>query len=141
MSDYNDWDNVVTIRKKKTTAKERKSDKLVNIALRSGGNVVTKVKEVSNKNSVEAVDFRKLDDNNDAGKHKKVTLSLGKTIMKARNAKNISQKDFARRINEKSAIINSYEQGKAIPNNQILMKMQKILGVKLTGKNIGDTLN
>mgnify|MGYP001288143091 CR=1 FL=1 len=141
MSDYNDWDNVVIIRKKKTTAKERKSDKLVNIALRNGQQVTTKVKDVSNKNNNSSVDFRKLEDNNDAGKHKKVTLSLGRTIMKARNLKNISQKDFAQRINEKPAIINSYEQGKAIPNNQILMKMQKILGVKLTGKNIGDPLN
>jgi len=34
-------------------------------------------------------------------------------------------------INEKPQIINEYENGKAIPNPQILGKMSRILGVQL----------
>ena len=37
-------------------------------------------------------------------------------------------------INEKPQVVNEYEQGKAIPNQQIIGKMERILGVKLRGK-------
>lgn len=43
-------------------------------------------------------------------------------------------------INEKPHIINEYEAGKAIPNNQILGKLERALGVKLRGKDIGTPL-
>ncbi len=36
-------------------------------------------------------------------------------------------------INEKQQTINEYENGKAIPNGAVLVKLQKVLGVKLTG--------
>ena len=36
-------------------------------------------------------------------------------------------------INEKPAIIQEYESGKAIPNQQVLGKLERILGVKLRG--------
>lgn len=34
-------------------------------------------------------------------------------------------------INEKPQVINEYESGKAIPNNQIIMKIERALGCKL----------
>lgn len=34
-------------------------------------------------------------------------------------------------INEKKSVINEYESGKAIPNNSIIFKLEKTLGVKL----------
>ena len=37
-------------------------------------------------------------------------------------------------INEKPQVVNEYEQGKAIPNQQIIGKMERALGVKLRGK-------
>ena len=37
-------------------------------------------------------------------------------------------------INEKPQVVNEYEQGKAIPNQQIIGKMERTLGVKLRGK-------
>jgi putative transcription factor len=40
-------------------------------------------------------------------------------------------------INEKQQIINEYEQAKAIPNQQILSKLERALGVKLRGKDKG----
>lgn len=36
-------------------------------------------------------------------------------------------------INEKPQIIQEYESGKAIPNNQIIVKLERVLGVKLRG--------
>lgn len=38
-------------------------------------------------------------------------------------------------INEKPQIIQEYESGKAIPNQQILTKLERALGKKLRGKN------
>jgi len=37
-------------------------------------------------------------------------------------------------INEKPQIIQEYESGKAIPNQQIIGKLERALGVKLRGK-------
>ncbi len=44
------------------------------------------------------------------------------------------------RINEQATVVNTYEAGKAIPNNQILGKLERALGVKLRGKDIGAPL-
>ena len=50
----------------------------------------------------------------------------------------MTQKDLAVRINEKPSVIQEYESGKAIPHAQILSKMERVLGVKLRGKDIGN---
>jgi len=36
--------------------------------------------------------------------------------------------------------VNEYEAGKAVPNQQILGKLERALGVKLRGKDIGSPL-
>jgi len=45
----------------------------------------------------------------------------------------LSQKDVAQKVNEKPSIIQDYESSKAIPNPQILGKLERVLGVKLRG--------
>jgi putative transcription factor len=45
----------------------------------------------------------------------------------------LSQKDVAAKINEKQSVLQDYESGKAIPNPQILGKLERALGVKLRG--------
>ncbi len=45
----------------------------------------------------------------------------------------LSQKDVAQKINEKPSVLQDYESGKAIPNPQILGKLERALGVKLRG--------
>ncbi|KAJ3503650.1 hypothetical protein NLJ89_g8338 [Agrocybe chaxingu] len=52
----------------------------------------------------------------------------------------LSQKDVAQKINEKPSVIQDYESSKAIPNPQILGKLERILGVKLRGSDIGKKL-
>merc|ERR1719263_2572652 len=63
--------------------------------------------------------------------HAKVSTETKKLIMQARMAKKMSQKDLATAINEKPQTIQEYESGKAIPNNQLLAKMEKVLGTRL----------
>ncbi len=83
---------------------------------------------------------RKLDEYNDAGTIPTVSLTISKAIQQARLAKGLTQKDLGVKINEKQNMINDYESGKAIPNVQILGKMERILGIKLRGKDIGSEL-
>jgi putative transcription factor len=71
-------------------------------------------------------------DQTELGTHEKVSLSLAKTIQQARIGKGFkTQKDLANAIGVPANIINSYESGKAIPDNQILQKLRRVLGVKL----------
>ena len=51
----------------------------------------------------------------------------------ARMELKLSQKDVAQKINEKPSVLQDYESGKAIPNPQILGKLERVLGVKLRG--------
>jgi putative transcription factor len=74
---------------------------------------------------------RKLDDATEAGTIAKVDIALSKAIMQARMAKKLSQNDLAKLINEKGTTIQQYESGKAIPNPQIIAKLEKQLGCKL----------
>ncbi|XP_011812792.1 PREDICTED: endothelial differentiation-related factor 1 [Colobus angolensis palliatus] len=41
------------------------------------------------------------------------------------------------KINEKPQVIADYESGRAIPNNQVLGKIERAIGLKLRGKDIG----
>ena len=56
-------------------------------------------------------------------------------MQSARMELKLSQKDVAQKINEKPSILQDYESGKAIPNPQILAKLERTLGVKLRGKS------
>lgn len=58
----------------------------------------------------------------------------------ARMEKQLSRKDVAQKINEKPSVLQDYEAGRAIPNPQILSKLERVLGVKLRGANIGEKL-
>jgi putative transcription factor len=54
-------------------------------------------------------------------------------MQSARMELKLSQKDVAQKINEKPSVLQDYESGKAIPNAQILAKLERTLGVKLRG--------
>ena len=77
------------------------------------------------------VSARKLEEADDVGTLAKVDKSLSKAIMQARTAKKLTQKDLATAINEKPQVVAEYESGKAIPNPQIIVKLERKLGVKL----------
>ena len=74
---------------------------------------------------------------NDEGemKHKTLRHSVKQAIVKARCAKKLKVDQLAQMINEKSKIITEYETGNPIPNNVILGKLERVLGIRLRGSN------
>jgi putative transcription factor len=117
--DHQDWNTVIIHGKYAKTAKPAPT-------------VKQHIKNSSVKNDN---NMKKLDEETENFTIQKVSLELKDAISKARTTKRLTQKQLAQAINEKVDVIQSYENGKAIPNNSIIMKMQKILGVKLTGLN------
>jgi putative transcription factor len=75
--------------------------------------------------------MKKLEESTEEFKHNTVSQDLSKAISQARLAKKMTQKDLATAINEKPQIIQEYESGKAIPNPQILNKLDRALGIHL----------
>lgn len=106
----------------------------------------------SNKQHTTTKNTAKLDRETEELKHDHVPLELGKLIQQARQGKNLSQKDLAsvsimrfattwcvyvnfiehinfvlQRVNEKPQVIQEYENGKAIPDQAVLSKMERTL--------------
>ena len=125
----NRWDETIIIRKKNPNGSNLKKANPIN-----NNKVQSQMKySEGNKKSTAVMDKRKLDEQDEAGKLPEVGLSLAKRIQQARMAKSMTQKQLATLINEKPIVVAEYEQGKAIPNNQILSKLERKLGVKLRG--------
>ena len=83
----------------------------------------------------------KLDKNDHDTLKLKTTNNIGKLIQKQRLAMKLNQKDLAAKLNVKPSIIMEYESGKAIINdNKILSRIERILKIKLQGKNIGSEM-
>ncbi|CCE86226.1 Piso0_005883 [Millerozyma farinosa CBS 7064] len=143
-----DWDSVTVIGQKarvggggprQTVAKTAGQ---LNAARRSGAVLGTEKKygTTNTKSNPEGQRLTKLDAVDDVVPTKKVDLNVGKTIQRFRQEKKLTQKDLATKINEKPSIINDYEAGRAVPNQQLFGKLERALGVKLRGKNVGEPL-
>eukprot|EP00475_Leptophrys_vorax_P044094 TRINITY_DN8708_c0_g1_i1.p1 TRINITY_DN8708_c0_g1~~TRINITY_DN8708_c0_g1_i1.p1 ORF type:complete len:146 (+),score=18.86 TRINITY_DN8708_c0_g1_i1:181-618(+) len=132
-----DWDPVV-IHKRPQKSSEIKDPKAVNEARRQGAAIesVKKYDAGSNKasSSNPGLYARKIAEETDVLAHERVSAELKTRIQKARLDAKLTQAQLAQKINEKPQIIQEYESGKAIPNPQIIGKMERILGVKLRGK-------
>lgn len=146
MSD--DWDSVTIIGQKARVGgggprqNVARTQAQINAARRTGSVIATEKKYGSTnvKSNPEGQRLAKLDDTDDVVQNKKVDVSVGKTISRVRQEKKLTQKDLATKINEKPTVVNDYEAGRAIPNQQVLGKLERALGVKLRGKNIGEPL-
>eukprot|EP00937_MAST-01D_sp_MAST-1D-sp2_P002535 g2535.t1 len=78
---------------------------------------------------------QKIDEETEQFKHNKVDKAFSKALMQARLAKKMNQKQLATPV-----VINQYESGKAIPNQAVVAKLSRALGVRLpsaTGKKKG----
>ncbi|XP_075244971.1 endothelial differentiation-related factor 1-like [Convolutriloba macropyga] len=135
----NQWEPVVISKRKQA---DTKSSKAINQAMRSGADIDTQKKYGGGSNQQHAItkNTAKLDRETEELKVDKVPLTVAKAIQQARAAKEWSQKDLATKVNEKQSVINEYESCKAVPNQQVLGKLERALGVKLRGKNIGEPL-
>jgi putative transcription factor len=118
------FDDTVVLRNKLNLGAYKKQ------AMRKG-DFVTNAKK---KNS-EAINTNyKLDNETEELKHDTIDFNLSKTIQQARNAKGLTQKQLANMIQKPSSLITQYENGQALPDNQLLGKLERCLGVKLRGK-------
>ena len=70
-------------------------------------------------------------ENNDIEKPKKVSNELKIAIQQARMSNKLSQKQLASMMCCQPSLINQYENGKAIPNNSFISKLEQKLKTKL----------
>ncbi|CAH9104356.1 unnamed protein product [Cuscuta epithymum] len=132
-----DWEPIV-IRKKAPTAAASKDEKAVNAARRAGADIETVKKPTAGTNkaasSSTSLNTRKLDEDTENLSLPTVPTEMRKTITKARTEKKMTQSQLAQMINEKPQVIQDYESGKAIPNQSVIIKLERALGAKLRGK-------
>uniref|UniRef100_A0A453EFI2 HTH cro/C1-type domain-containing protein n=8 Tax=Triticeae TaxID=147389 RepID=A0A453EFI2_AEGTS len=132
-----DWEPVV-VRKKLPNAAAKKDEKAVNAARRAGVDIDIAKKHNAGTNkaahSTTSLNTKRLDDDTENLAHERVPSDLKKSIMQARTDKKLTQAQLAQLINEKPQVIQEYESGKAIPNQQIIGKLERALGTKLRGK-------
>ncbi|KAM6500704.1 ylMBF1 [Amanita muscaria] len=140
-----EWDNKLVIGQKKVVPKVTKKETDLNAARRTGTVVATDKKISAGGNKAhQGTDHQriaKLDRENEVAPPPKIAPSVGRAMQTARMELKLSQKDVAQKINEKPSILQDYEAGKAIPNPQILGKLERVLGVKLRGSDIGKKLD
>eukprot|EP00918_Siedleckia_nematoides_P034347 GHVU01074678.1.p1 GENE.GHVU01074678.1~~GHVU01074678.1.p1 ORF type:complete len:150 (+),score=43.63 GHVU01074678.1:189-638(+) len=128
---HQDWD-VVTFNKSNDRYKGLKSDQKINEAERRGDAVEVQRKYHGGQNKAHAAgDTRKFEDDTGDYHVERVSLSFAKALQQARQEKNLTQAQLAQKINEKPTVINEYEGGKAVPNQQIAQKLNKALGTRL----------
>ncbi|GMI31879.1 hypothetical protein TrCOL_g12623 [Triparma columacea] len=127
-----DW-NTVNVGKGNTGRSLPKTKQGMASALRTG-KVQSELKHGAGSNSSAHsganVNARKLEESEET-KHATSGKSLGQAIMKARMAKKLTQKQLATAINEKPQVVGQYEQGSAIPNPQIISKLERQLNCRL----------
>lgn len=142
MADETDWDTVTYLRKKPPKASQLRSQQAINAAQRQGLAIETtkKYNAATNKQHVTTLNTSKLDKETEQLHHDTVGLDVGRLIQQGRQNKGLTQKDLATRINEKPQVINDYEAGRAVPNQQILTKIERIIGMKLRGRDKGQSL-
>ncbi|CAI5448749.1 unnamed protein product [Caenorhabditis angaria] len=138
-----DPNSVTVISKRGPQQKTLKSASALNAAQRAGMQIETEKKMMSggNRQHTAHKNTLRLDEETEELHHEKVTLSLGKVMQQARATKGWTQKDLSTQVNEKPQVVSEYESGKAVPNQQILAKMERALGVKLRGKDLGAPLH
>jgi len=138
------YDDTVVLRKNFSGSAARSASN-VNKARAQGGAVATSTKFAAGTNKGAAsgggMHAAKLDRESEELKHKAVERNVSKLIQQHRAAKGLNQKELAMKIGVKPQVINEYEQGKGIPDAAILNKIGRLLGVKLTGKNVGEPFN
>ncbi|XP_011337198.1 endothelial differentiation-related factor 1 homolog isoform X3 [Ooceraea biroi] len=141
-----DWDTApITLRKRAPKSSTLKTEKAVNDARRQGFTVETQAKceyrgGGANRQHVTTKNTAKLDRETEELKHDQIPLELGKLIQQGRQSKGLSQKDLATKVNEKAQVINDYEAGRGIPNQMVIGKIERVLGLKLRGKDRGKPL-
>jgi putative transcription factor len=81
--------------------------------------------------------LRNIENNPDITVIPKIPTQLSRELTLARNAKKMTQKDLANRLNIQQSVYNDIESGKALysnENKQLINKIERLLGIKLLNK-------
>ncbi|EPY35170.1 transcription factor [Strigomonas culicis] len=119
------------------------NEQSANRAMQSGQQVDVQKKDHQKMNQQSAsagANAKKLDEDHDNFKVKKVDNQLRVRIQKARQELNWNQQDLAQHISERIGVVTEYENGKAVPEERIIVKMEKALGVHLRGAMAGQPM-
>jgi len=95
---------------------------------------VTPVETIQKTNNPEAIAMWKLEQDTENLKIDKVNKSISEVIRTQRTKLGLKQKELANKINVTPAIIQQYENGSIKSDIKILIKLEKALKCKLTGK-------
>ena len=128
MLPHQDWNQ---IKFAGSVGKAKKGERAVQDAHRKGNEVETIRRNVGNSNRAPPVNMKKLADENDVIPIAELPHEFRMAMQKARVAANLSQADLAKRINEKQSVVNEYEKGRAIPNPQVIVKLERALNCRL----------
>lgn len=94
--------------------------------------VFTTYKKPENKSNLPIkTNHQKKLESNDIVVAPKIDLNLKKSISQARTNNKLTQKELATKMNVPVQTIINYENGKAIPNNLFISKLEKTLKTKL----------
>ncbi len=129
----NDWTTVTFSKTAKQKTAGMSSAQGV-ASLKAAGVVSTEKRFAAGSNTSSAQtgsSMRRLDESTDEYSHSTVDRSLAIAIAQARQSKKMTQKDLAKAINESAQIVQQYESGTAIPNPQIVNKLDRALGIHL----------
>jgi len=137
------FEDVTYIGHRPGKASQARSKQAVNSAMRHGSELDTSKKfgGGGNKQFSANKNTAKLDRETEELHHKTVDHAVSVLIQQGRQAKGWTQKELATKMNEKPQTINDYEAGKAIPNQQVLGKLERCIGMKLRGKDKGMPLS
>jgi len=136
-------DQTTFLSKRAPSKTQARSSKAVNSAIRSGAGVSTESKYGGAGNTQKKGDrnMKALDDDSENLKVKRVDKSIGKWMALGRKnyqPKSLTQKELAQKMNEKPHVVQEYENGKAVPNSQVLNKIQRVLKIHISGKLAGE---
>lgn len=129
MQNFQDWKEV-SWNKTGERKKDETNNEYLNRIKRTNPKIVSSVnKNVCNKQSdVDPSKLRKIEKEEDTFIIPKVTLSMGKKISQLRCEKKMTQKELALQLSLNVKIIQDYESSKAIPNPNIINKLERVLG-------------
>ena len=117
------------------------SESQANRVRQAGGVLLVSKKAATNQTHAgPGARAKALDDDHDSLRVKTVDFNVRVEIQRARASKGLTQAQLAQAINERGSVVTEYENGKAIPNEGVLVRMEKALGVHLRGALAGQPL-